>query len=139
MADPSSYVFVLNTTTEQISLRVNNFDAGVVPAGKQDATSGFVPGVLKVPRSSAPSPGAAVFGSGLGANANTMEVTAPGQDILYKGIAIDPHLYPLNQNLQMYVFYSAAVLCKDGVVIWGSADPEAAEHPAEIKQIKEWA
>jgi hypothetical protein len=139
MPDPSSFVFVLNSTTEAIDLRVNNFSAGVVPAGKLDPTTGFVLGVLKVPRSSAPAPGAAIFGSGKGSNANTMEVASPGQDILYNGIEIDPAVYRLNVNLQMYVFYSAAVLCSAGITIWGKFDPDAAVHPAHIHATHELA
>jgi hypothetical protein len=133
MPDAQSYVYVLNATTQPLSLRVNNFDAGTVPAGKEDPTSGFVLGVLKVPRTSAPAPGQAAFGSGSGANANTMEVTAPGQDTPYENIVIDATRFPLNENMQMYLFYSAAVLCMDGIVVWGSADPEG-KPPAVIHQ-----
>jgi hypothetical protein len=135
VADASSYVYVLNATTQRISLRVNNYDAGVVPAGRQDPSSGFVLGVLRVPRSSTPAPGGPEFASGSGQNANTMEVSAPGQDVVYRGIAIDPRMYPLNRSLQMYVFYSAAILCFDGIVVWGSADANAARFPARIDSI----
>jgi hypothetical protein len=133
MPDDSGSVFVLNATTQAISLRVNNYDAGTVPKGKEDPTAGFVLGVLKVARSSAPAPGNASFGSGSGSNANTMEVTAPGQDVVYHNIVIDPGKYPLNNNLQMYVFYSAAILCQDGLAIWGSYDPsDKVQHPAKL-------
>jgi hypothetical protein len=120
-------VYVLNATAEAISLRVNNIDAGTVPAGTEDASVGFKPGVLKVARSTDPQPGTAVFGT-----SNTMEVQSPGQDTVYKDIQIKPSAYPLNQDLEMYLFYSAAVLCREGQVVWGEADP-AGDPPAQIR------
>jgi hypothetical protein len=53
--------------------------------------------------------------------ANTVEVLVPGANITYDSIQIPFNNWPLIVDLQLFVYYSAAILSADGLVVWSSS------------------
>ncbi len=52
---------------------------------------------------------------------NTLEVMVPGETATYESILIPFSNWPLIVDLQLFVYYSAAILSADGLVVWSSA------------------
>lgn len=52
---------------------------------------------------------------------NSMEVLVPGRHALYESVDIAFDRWPIIQDLQLFIYYTAAILSAEGQIVWSSA------------------
>lgn len=107
-------VWIYNGTDQNLKLSINAGAPITLEKSSVTVDKGMNLGSIPVKRS--PNSRECRFGE-----LNTMEVSSAGQTSLFEGITIPNRVIALNKSLQMFVFYTAAVLSFDGKVLWAAS------------------
>jgi|SRR5215216_4122883 len=105
-------VYIFNTTLQELTLTINGqATSSKLAAMTFTAENGYKFGTLTVARTEDAKPRKAVFG-----DENTLAVTRKTGTDNYK-VDINPDEHPVEQDMQMVIFYKGMVLSYGGVVL----------------------
>ena len=107
-------VWLYNGTDQDLKISINKGADITLERSPITPKEGMIQGGLPIKRS--PSNRECRFGE-----LNTMRVCSGGQTSEFTDITIPNRIIALNKNLQMYIFYTAAVLSFDGKVLWAAS------------------
>ncbi|HEX8336174.1 MAG TPA: hypothetical protein VF621_05550 [Pyrinomonadaceae bacterium] len=119
-------VYIFNATVQELTLTINEVQTDKKLPPMKATADGYTFGTMTVPRTEDAKPRRAVFG-----DENTLRVTRKQGSDNYQ-VDIDPDQHPLEQDVQMVIFYKGMVYAINGVVLKSTFTAGPA---AEIKEL----